>query len=367
MIAMKVLLFHCLSLSSLSLATAVVLSRDTARHRHHVVVCNGFADPLPALVSEQLTWPSRAPPPTPETVRGGRGEAGAQKLALLQTALRPVLPNGHAASFRLAPPPGLRPATPTLHPLHRRLRIRPKAVHEFGRHRAKVVWTRTLGFGQCEEYYTDLQSRKLAFMSPDRSSECTFEPTQHQLEEAQEFGPSRLVLVMAQQSVRSTACLVRALVLPPSDEDQSIDSSGDRAVRLATLDAFAPTSPLEDDDGGGEVVDVSTFEDGGEDLESLPALDTGAELKLEDEIEPDVIAAEVIATRTLGLNGLYSVEPRKFLMALEDIQGTTVWDKTHMDFKKGNTYIAIRTGRAGDVRYPQQLVVYTCQQQPPEV
>mmetsp|Transcript_120880 Transcript_120880/g.386101 ORF Transcript_120880/g.386101 Transcript_120880/m.386101 type:complete len:362 (+) Transcript_120880:152-1237(+) len=335
----------------------VLAFAEEKRRTHHIVVCNGYADTRSILVSEQLTLPSDAMLQS-HHYRRAVAAANAQ---LVQTRLSPSKPG---------PPFGLQ-VLPLTHQSqrrkHRRRFRKLRGAQKFGDHAAETVWTRTLSFGMCEEYYIDLASRKISFTSPDRSSSCDFIPDDKLLEEAGEFGPPRIAAVLTQRSAASSACWVRTTVLPPVPAPPSGAPPALGAARthpppaeFVALDAFTPDGPPSVLDDALEEEDLSGNGDV-EDPEGLPDLDRGAEIWLEDEVEPDVIATEIIATRTLGLNHVYMVEPKHFLVALEDLRGNDVLDKTSIKFESGRTYVGFRTGRAGDKDFPEKLMMYTCQ------
>lgn len=209
---------------------------------------------------------------------------------------------------------------------------------------ADALWTRTLAYGACEEYFVDLSQRELFFTIPDGNISCKLSVDQlRDLERTRDGGtdrvPWRLAAVLTQPQVTSKSCLVRAMeIMQPS----ALPEDGGQGAELAVLDAFT------------------------QDLQPSQPYDVDAVVRLEDKIEKEMIATEVLGSRTLGLGRVYAVEPKELHVVLEDLRGSHEMDRQDVAFKAGRLYVGIRMGRGGDPAFPQRLVLYGCERENPE-
>merc|ERR1719336_1157616 len=129
-------------------------------------------------------------------------------------------------------------------------------------------------------------------------------------------------------------------------------------AELAVIDAFTRAAPLEDETAMQE-------EDAKHNIRPLPPLDPVAVVRLEDQIEPEVIASEVIGSRTLGMGSLYTVEPKELHVILEDLRGSHAFDWRDVAFEPGRVYIGIRAGCDGDSAFPERLLLHRIQEEMP--
>lgn len=270
--------------------------------KQHLVVCNGFPDARPALVEEKERTPTG----------GGHGGGG---------------PRVHGGFRR---PPLQRILTPDRLPFS-----------DF----AGVVWTRHLAYGACEEYFVDLSTRTLAFLPASKNTSCELlaEDAMKKAAMHRDDGYASLAVVLTQPLPPSPRCLVHAAALPaPSGRASSGSNTGEGnkgplPAELWTFDAFAQATSGPAALRGG-----------------LPVL------RLEDRIDDEAIAVEVVGSRMLSFGHAYPVEPRAFHMVLEDVRGIDEQDRREVSFESGRTYVGMRLGRAGDRAFPPKLFIYPC-------
>mmetsp|Transcript_6358 Transcript_6358/g.12980 ORF Transcript_6358/g.12980 Transcript_6358/m.12980 type:complete len:226 (+) Transcript_6358:1-678(+) len=204
---------------------------------------------------------------------------------------------------------------------------------------ADALWTRTLAYGACEEYFVDLSKRELFFTLPDGNASCKLSHKQmldlaRPRHDGSDRVPWRLAAVLTQPQASSQSCLVRAIEIT---QPSALSQDGGQAAELVVLDAFSQDRQL-----------------------SRPH-DAEAVVRLEDKIEPEMIATEVLGSRTLSLGHVYAVEPKELHVILEDLRGSHEMDREDMAFKAGRLYMGIRIGRGGDPAFPQRLVLYGCE------
>lgn len=217
-----------------------------------------------------------------------------------------------------------------------------------------AIWTRSISYGSCEEYHLDLSNRQLFFVSPDGETECKL--LKNEMPVAKLTENSRLVVVFSQIQAGSSKCMIQALSAPyvPHREEGTMPMA-----ELVAVDAFSQASAksrVHDE----EEVELEK-EDQRRGLPPLPPLVEEGIIRLEDIVEDAKIFSEVIGSRSLDMGNVYSVDAKKMHMVLEDMRGTKMMDHLDVDFKAGQTYIAIRMGRGDDIFYPQHLVVHRCQ------
>lgn len=270
------------------------------RSKQHIVVCNGYADTRDVTVVEVP-----------------RGE------------------HGSSTNF-------LRKQDNTFGRLFKTVGVNTESV-AVGRN---ALWSRALAFKTCEEYYVDLATRNVVFESP-HGKVCDLKANLAGRNIHSAINGPGLVAVVTQRAVGSEECRVRTLE-PHSPADSQNHVGPPPLAQLLLLDAFT--------------IDVEDSLINGEDSEDsrLPDLDRGAEVKLEDKVEPEVLATEIIATQTLGFDHSYEVDARTFLMALEELRGNHVLDQREIKLTPGRQYVVLRTGRMNDPDFPQELFIYDC-------
>lgn len=219
----------------------------------------------------------------------------------------------------------------------------------------RALWLRPLAYGTCEEYHVDLTQRRLFFEPPGNLSFCELDPAAPSAKNINVTNASQLAVVVMQPQTSSRQCAVRSAVLGRHKDYGA-------AAELATFDAYTeapPSAGLEAE--APEEVEMDR-EDVKKGLDRLPlVLDPGAVIHLEDKIEKDILATEIVGTLTVSLGDVRAVEPKELHVVLEDFRGARVLDRKDVEFEAGRTYIAIRSGRSGDaVAFPQQLFVYPC-------
>jgi hypothetical protein len=122
------------------------------------------------------------------------------------------------------------------------------------------------------------------------------------------------------------------------------------AAELAMLDAFAGSAVPELAPGHSD--DTLSAEDHEDTADAV--------VRLEDIVEPDTIASEEVASRTIGLTGDYAVEAKDLHVILEDIAGGTEFDRRDVTFEANQTYVGMRIGRKGDEDFPERLLLHRC-------
>lgn len=215
-----------------------------------------------------------------------------------------------------------------------------------------AVWSRPLAYGECAEYHVDLREKQLFFLTPGGGDVCKLSKLDLvKMAEADAISdepvglsaaemPQRLAVVLSQPQATSTRCSLQTQALT-----HRLSRYGAAAAELAVIDAYSQA------DGPEEIVID------GENA-TLPPLDTGAVVRLEDVVNQNIIAAENLASRTLGLGAEYAVEPKDLHVILEDLRGSEEFGHKDISFKADHTYVAIRLGRSGDSHFQPQLLFY---------
>mmetsp|Transcript_35688 Transcript_35688/g.82954 ORF Transcript_35688/g.82954 Transcript_35688/m.82954 type:complete len:295 (-) Transcript_35688:138-1022(-) len=238
-----------------------------------------------------------------------------------------------------------------------RLELWPRHVPE---RTDEALWTRELAYGTCEEYHVDLVRRKLLFAAPVQGSGlCELRPPERGKDAKHGAGSGRLAAALAQPEVASPHCAVHAVGLPRRHPASSTNRTHSPSIlepaELSIIDAFSKAA-----------WNIGAYPDAEADnvSRSLRLQPDEAVVRLEDKVEPETIATEVLGSRTLGLGHAYAVEPKDFHVVLEDVRGSHSFDWLDMAFEPAHTYVAVRMGRAGDVAYPQKLLLYRCKDEP---
>lgn len=225
---------------------------------------------------------------------------------------------------------------------------------------ADAVWTRSIAYGNCEEYEIDLKSRQLFFMSPDGEAWCSL--SQGALDAARISGNkhARLIAVMTKMQAASSHCTIQAFAAPFNITEEM---GHQPEAEVVAVDAFVQAPPATENKDPEET--KMDEEDRLRGLAPLAPLDKGGLIRLEDIVEDASITSEVVGSRTLGLGAVYSVDAKKLHVVLEDIRGSQLLDHQDLDFKRQQTYVAIRIGAGGDKAFPQKLLLYNCQDPEP--
>jgi len=217
---------------------------------------------------------------------------------------------------------------------------------------AEPVWSQYLEYGECAEFHVDFSTQQLFFEVPN-GEQCGVEATfsNHTV---------GMVAVVAQPDVASKRCVVRTVSLKERDVEKRAASA-----ELAVVDAYTPAK----EDTSMRAIEADTdfarvhknALEASMESDLLP-LDGGGVLRLEDRLEENDIATEVIGSQTLYFSRTFSVEPKEFFLVLENLRGSSLMDKIEVDLEAAQTYVAIRTGRYGDTSFPQRLVMYACKE-----
>jgi len=296
--------------------------RDVATEKHLVIVCNAYADTRPTRVE---AWPGAA---RPGSVRADPGPSGA-------------------------------------------------------------LWARELEYGACEEYHVDLVTRRLLFAAPggDTGGEgghCELRlpgssPREAKHERDQhakhiQLPMSHIAVAVTQTQASPPRCMARALPLVHLDKTRLGKFKGEHGAaanaaagpaagaatplpaELAVLDAFTNASSWRAKNRTSEADLLKKH------LRPSPLWAKSVIVRLEDKIESESIASEVIGSRTLGLGDTYLVEPKDLHVILEDIRGSHVFDWRDVSFKAGHSYVLVRAGRAGDSMFPQKFLFHASQE-----
>lgn len=340
-------------------------------HRQVVAVCNAYADNRPALVGEKLLPVKRAPASQKEPPQAPlRADAVMDSFAQRGAAVPPrwggvslASAEGYRNKSRIA----REIPSAAKRFLGQRLRTHEGGVQRVGRRIASdMLWTRSLEYGSCEEYYVDLRTRRLVFTDPGGHSNCELElrppPQAGQSQQHHPAEGQRFVAVLTRQLSSSPACAVLGREVPHPGSARAPD--GEMTVDLGVPLGEVPTAP-------GEFVlfDAFTHSDvtAEEEADGLGVHSrSGAEavVRLEDEIEASSITTETVSSRTLALDHAYGVEARRLHAVLEDLRGVHEFDRRDLEVEPRRTYIGVRLGVEGEPSFPQRLLLYPCEHMP---
>lgn len=361
-----------------------------------VVVCNGYASGDPGRVALEMLPPDLKSRPlvaplhqllhhrrevqqqrrsrrsAPAVMLEGNGTAADATVAQARRLRHSATSTGREAESAAAQrlhPDATRHETPGA-PLAAAMAAAIGAVAS-GRGSSSTVWTRDVAYGTCEEYHLDLAQRRLRFTAPGGGATCDLEDDT--------LRHPRLVAVLTQPEASSPNCVVRAVALDRLQVRQGPTGPRRRdplglAAHLATVDAYTQAPPsteeeaelrAEDREHKEAPFDLKTTqvveeEEDKTGLGPLPPLDAGAVIRLEDELDTEVISSSVLASRTLGLGAAFAVEANSFHVILEDMRGAHLLDRKEMTFLGGHEYVAVRLGKGGDPEYPEHLLLHTC-------
>mmetsp|Transcript_5143 Transcript_5143/g.15203 ORF Transcript_5143/g.15203 Transcript_5143/m.15203 type:complete len:366 (+) Transcript_5143:132-1229(+) len=327
------------------------------RDKHHLVVCNAFPDARPAVVGERLApLHDLAAEAVGVVKKPPAFDGGAEVLDFMQLRVdeQPHAHTKHRSAHRHG---------------HQRASVRGRRLLHFARRQFSMaptdtMWTRALSYGTCEEYYMNLDLRRLFFIAPGGEHMCELTPEVALPREATDgtgLATPRLAVVLRQPSAASKQCAIHTVAMPLAGAGPVATSELPMLpAEMVAIDAFTAMSPLEAhtmETVGGEEADA------GGDAGSTPLqrrFDASAELRLEDAIDASSISAEVVGSRLLALDEVYMVEPRAFHLVLEDLQGTRVLDHTLATLAPKDVVLALRIGRGGDEDFPERLLLYKC-------
>jgi len=334
------------------------LQQSSRRPKQVVVVCNGYTDARPVRFGEKLQAAEA------DEVRRQLRSEKEDVAAFSQEGKRsPRQQDGNASSQALA-----------RQRRHIARKARRRAVQRFGgRVTDGLLWTRSLDYGACEEYYIDLDKRFLAFVTPDQQNSCEFKVSLSATEGRQER-PSdarqRFAAVLVRPLTSSKACAVESQEVPLQllRSSTAKDSAEAQAWALERAVAEPALPPGEVPDTPAELVLLDAYthrdlsaEEQQHGLTEGSQLDDQAVLRLEDEIEPTAITAEAVSSRILAMDHAYAVEARRVHMVLQDLDGARVHDRRDNEFLPGRTYVGLRLGVAGDPAFPQKLRFFQCE------
>jgi len=233
-----------------------------------------------------------------------------------------------------------------------------------------VLWTRHLGYGECKEFHIDLSKHELFFVLPGGNASCALDPplfAEVGVDDAKPMPPAEalsaslladaprhLFAVGMQPHAQDPHCEVQAVALPNRDDSATL-----KPAELATVDAFTQGAPEKPIGAEAEIEEEERLQG----LPALAPLDRGAQMRLEDVVQKELIASEIVGSRTLGLGHAYAVEPKQLHLLLEDIRQSRMIDEKDMKFQDGHSYLAMRLGRGGNAsEFPEKLLVYECQE-----
>lgn len=211
----------------------------------------------------------------------------------------------------------------------------------------QTLWSRSIGYLECDEYWVNLDARRLVFeQAGNDGASCELGDVDHlfrgQGDGDSSGGPRSLVVAVRQRSASSARCDVRTTAVPRRQGGEKAAVAQAPPAELVVLDAFAPEEP--------RIPDAARLN-----------LGPSVEVRLEDKVQSEVIATDLLATRTVGFGHVYDVEPRRILAALEEMQTGHVIDQLEVVLEPGRLYVGMRAGRAGDPAFPQRLVVHAAQ------
>lgn len=341
-----------------------------------VVVCNAYADARPVQVGERLS-----PPDQPsaflgvESIAVGAAAAGRIESTLQRRSLRAT--GDIAAPLQRAALQAStaddRNASGTVRRKAHKRRWRKPLKRNFHRVGSLVsdglLWTRSLEYGTCEEYYVHLTARRLVFVHPETHGHCELEPPS--LPSANEAAGQtvRYSVVVTRLSASSWNCTAISREVPwPLPRDARGNPSVARALVTETLVADPALPPGEVSPVPAEIVLLDAFthsdlteEEKANNLTQFSRVDSESEVRLEDMIEAVSITAEVVGSRTLSFDRSYLLEARRVHMVLEDLEGSRVYDRSDRNIQPGKTYIGIRLGLEGSAAFPERLLFYMCE------
>lgn len=326
-----------------------------------VVVCNGYSDARPVRIGEKLQVAEA------DDVRRLLSSEKDDVAAFSQEGVRlPSSQDGNNSSKAVRHQNRMRGAAQVRGHARRQ-------VQRFGRRVTEgLLWTRSLDYGACEEYYIDFDKRFLVFVTPDQQNSCEFKVRLSETEGRQE-GPrevkQRFAAVLSRPIASSPECAVESQEVPLPMLRTTANSLVDaRAVALERMVAEPALPPGEVPTTPAELVLLDAYthqdvtaEERQHGLTVHSQLDDEAVLRLEDEIEPTSITAEAVSSRLLSMDNTYSVEARRVHMVLQDLDGIHVYDRRDNEFLPGRTYVGVRLGVAGDSAFPQHLRFYLCE------
>lgn len=201
-----------------------------------------------------------------------------------------------------------------------------------------ATWIRSLQFGDCDEYHVDLSTHQLFFMAPGQDEATNLA-----------LVADRLVAVLTQPEASSGAAAVQSVALvrhPPSN--------GLPVAELVALDGFTQAAHESELPVEAELARMERKKG----LKPLPPLNSAAVVRLEEEVQLPARGASLEIPFIEGLGASYAVEPRRFHMMFEDLNGARMLDRRDVVFQGGRTHVAMRVGKLGDPQYPQRLIVY---------
>jgi len=190
-----------------------------------------------------------------------------------------------------------------------------------------------LAYKQCEHYDLDVKGDSLLLLQPAEADQAvdalTFKdaPTQ----EGCGGVNSTCVAIIHRRGKRSPIGVVQWLRVPHNNKKPEV----------ATVDAYAVAG---DDVARGLAA------------AGIPGINA-AVFRIEDKLNPELeLSRQVVASRTLSLGRVYSVDPGTYHIVLEDLQGSTMVGFEDVTLEKGAQYIMMRVGEPGSKEYPEQLV-----------
>mmetsp|Transcript_45385 Transcript_45385/g.82939 ORF Transcript_45385/g.82939 Transcript_45385/m.82939 type:complete len:388 (-) Transcript_45385:58-1221(-) len=342
--------------------------------KQQVVACNGYADATPAVVGirqpSDRKHASRIPHHHVGKVHmhshdGLRLEAPEGTAAERPRSLQFLQVASHSPSLDiLGEAAGL-----DVHGKRLRFQLPQHNLAESQASQSGELWRREIPYGSCEEYHVDLSERVLFFMVPNGTDSCQFErddvPRSSEESGNVDGQASRLVVVLVQPRVHSRQCAVRSMYFNEAlaggrDGTSSWYASANASAQAGDGD---PDTPEEVLDGMGRFAKPARLlavDALAEEPSSLTAIDGGAVVRLEDPLDHGALISETISSRTLGLGHVYMVAPKSVHIALEDLRGSRLFDRSYVTFKSGMTYVALRIGKVDDIAFPQRLVIYPC-------
>jgi hypothetical protein len=230
---------------------------------------------------------------------------------------------------------------------------------------ANAFWTRPLAYGECMKLHVDFHDRQLFFVTPHKADVCklsrsrVLELSEPEVDpgdedvleddvaegtEAAPDEPTRAAVVLTQLKASDSRCSLQSQTLT-----RKRSRYGAAAAELALLDAF--TQPKLDP--------IMLPDVNGDGVAEVPPLEVPAVVRLEDVIAPEAISSEIVASRTLGFNSEFAVEPKKLHVILEDIRGETEFSRLDVLFKPNKTYVGVRIGLSGNPDFPERLAFYS--------
>jgi len=342
-------MFHIIALI-VSVTFASAEEQFQQSFKQALVVCNSFADARPVQVGEKLK--SRHLRSTLSDV----GTTFQQEDAL-------------HSSFQ-----GETNTSSVIHNHKRHLRHRASPLHKarFGKRVTDgYLWTRSLAYGTCDEYYVDFATRSFVFQRPGLQDPCEFKVALGPTDSAasQQKVRRRFAAVITRPLASSPSCMVvsREVPLPLL---RAVANNPVSAQALAVESSIAepalppgevPTVPSELVLLDAYIHSDLTADEQRHGLDQFSRTSAEAVVRIEDELEPTTITAETVSSRTLTLDNVYSVDARKVHMVLQDLEGNDMYDRRDIELKPGRTYVGVRLGVQGEAAFPQRLLFFPCE------